>query len=115
MVKLSVGCIYVNSNVEIECKDIMSKSVETLVAGTVYKAAALSRETRIRVSRSETRFSRERIALLRKMGAYRNKSDTNRTHPSQIELNRALSVSNRGKSRTNRSSRGLSKSSEVDQ
>ncbi|GFZ18705.1 Got1/Sft2-like vescicle transport protein family [Actinidia rufa] len=47
------------------------------------------------------------------MGACRNKSDTNRTHPSQIELNRASSVSNRGKSRTNRSSGGLSKSGKV--
>ncbi|GFZ10791.1 nucleotide-sugar transporter family protein [Actinidia rufa] len=58
-------------------------------------------------------FPRGRIALLRKMGAYRNKSDANRTHPSQIELNRASLVSNRGKSRTNRSSGGFSKSGEV--
>ncbi|GFZ15718.1 zinc finger, C3HC4 type (RING finger) family protein [Actinidia rufa] len=44
---------------------------------------------------TEMRSQRGRIALLRKMGAYRNKLDTNRTHPSQIELNRASLVSNR--------------------
>ncbi|GFY97340.1 hypothetical protein Acr_11g0016460 [Actinidia rufa] len=79
---------------------------------TAFKVAAPSEKRDsafLARKRDGNAFPRGIIALLRKMRAYRNKSDTNRTHPSQIELNRASSVTNRGKSRTNRSSGGLSK------